>query len=134
MGSGGPAAAPALLRYLRRAIEAGRARRATIALSDLLFMGGVFMPRNCRAELDVSSRGATIVRPILGIALLLVGVGTLSCRVAGPSASGPILTSSRQWVRTANGWERTDMWEIAAVSEPGLHPLVVAAAQGLVSV
>ncbi len=76
----------------------------------------------------------SIVRLILGITLLLLGVGTLSCRVEAPARSGPIIPSVGQWVRTVDGWERTDMWNVAAVEAPRLHPLVVAVGQGLVSI
>jgi len=73
------------------------------------------------------------VRLILGITLLLLGVGMLSCRVETASYSPPV-TQARQWVRTAVGWERAGAWNVASVSVPRLHPLVVAAGQGLVSV
>ena len=76
-----------------------------------------------------------IVRLIVGITLLLFGVGMLSCRVEGTadgrSASPPL---ARQWVRTTNGWERFDSWHAEKAHAPRLHPLVLAAGQGLVSV
>ena len=74
------------------------------------------------------------MRLILGITLLLLGLGTLSCQVADSVGDGPVATSARQWVRTANGWERTDLWQAADLYTPRLHPLVMAAGQGLVSV
>jgi hypothetical protein len=72
------------------------------------------------------------VRLILGISLLLLGVGTLSCRVdqtVGQRAAAPA-----KWVRTVDGWERTDMWQQTDIYVARLHPLLVAAGQGLVSV
>ena len=81
------------------------------------------------------NRGATIVRLILGITLLLLGVGLLSCNVEGTANSGPTSPPAvRQWVRTTNGWERASAWHAAKAPRPRLHPLVVAAGQGLVSV
>lgn len=74
------------------------------------------------------------MRLILGITLLLLGLGSLSCQVAGSVGDGPVTTSARQWVRTVDGWERTDLWRAADLYRPRLHPLVVAAGQGLVSV
>lgn len=38
------------------------------------------------------------------------------------------------WVRTVDGWERPDSWNLEPVRRPALHPLVVAAGQGLLSV
>jgi hypothetical protein len=74
-----------------------------------------------------------IVRLILGITLMLLGVGMLSCRVEGTAGDrSPVPTA--QWVRTVNGWERTDMWREPTAHLPRLHPLVVAAGQGLGSV
>lgn len=70
-----------------------------------------------------------IVRLIVGITLMLVGVGMLSCRVEN---NLPVVTKG-QWVRTADGWERTEPWYQPALSEPRLHPLVVAAGEGLLS-
>ena len=39
-----------------------------------------------------------------------------------------------RWVRTVDGWERPEVWALEAVGRPALHPLVVAAGQGLLSV
>ncbi|MEX2309436.1 MAG: hypothetical protein WD738_17685 [Pirellulales bacterium] len=93
------------------------------------------------------------MRLIVGIAFLLLGVGLLSCHVDGPAAhevakpslsggvgtGGPLgeLGIRRQalaWVRTVDGWERSGSWYVSEVRPPTLHPLVVAAGQGLVSV
>jgi hypothetical protein len=43
------------------------------------------------------------------------------------------VASESRWVRTVDGWERPDSWYLEAVRPPKLHPLVVAAGQGLVS-
>jgi hypothetical protein len=75
------------------------------------------------------------MRSIVGITCLLLGAGMLSCRVEGPAArseSGPA-TPSRGWVRTVDGWERAGSWQVEEGWSPRLHPLVVAAGQGLVS-
>jgi hypothetical protein len=74
------------------------------------------------------------VRLIVGIVLLLAGVGTLSCRLDGLAVDLPNRTYEMQWVRTVNGWERTDAWFSAEVSPLRLHPLVVATGQVLLSV
>jgi hypothetical protein len=75
------------------------------------------------------------VRLIVGITLLLFGAGMLSCRVEGTAEGRPSSTpAARQWVRTANGWERFDSWHVEKTHAPRLHPLVLAAGQGLVSV
>jgi hypothetical protein len=37
------------------------------------------------------------------------------------------------WVRTVDGWERPDSWQLEPIGRRALHPLVVAAGQGLVS-
>jgi hypothetical protein len=75
------------------------------------------------------------MRAIVGILCLLLGVGMLSCRYEGlsakPQAAGR--TQVRGWVRTVDGWERAGSWQVDEVGPPGLHPLVVAAGQGLVS-
>ena len=65
---------------------------------------------------------------------MLVGFGTLSCRVEGLAARGPERPQLSPWVRTADGWERTDSWHEERLSPPAVHPLVVAAGQGLLSV
>jgi hypothetical protein len=64
----------------------------------------------------------------------------LSCQV-GPVVTGPgsantqaaVTTQAGGWVRTVDGWERVDSWYVSEVRPPRLHPLVVAAGQGLVS-
>lgn len=84
----------------------------------------------------MASAATLPVRAILGISGLLVGTALLLCRVEGfgqpPVERGP---STIQWVRTADGWERPAHWETTSpVEQPGLHPAVVAAGQGLFSV
>jgi hypothetical protein len=74
------------------------------------------------------------LRLILGITLLLLGLGSLSCRVGNSAGQGPVVTTPAQWVRTVDGWERAELWHAPELHVPRLHPLVVAAGQGLVSV
>ena len=70
---------------------------------------------------------------IIGISLLMVGAGLWSCRVEGLAAPMPV-SPAATWVRTAAGWERSD-WRLAVPAERRIvHPLVVTAGQGLVSV
>lgn len=58
----------------------------------------------------------------------------LSCRVEGVAARESDRPAASTWVRTVDGWERPDLWVSTTAWEPGLHPLVVAAGQGLASV
>lgn len=74
------------------------------------------------------------MRQILGITLFLLGVGLLMCQWEGQADRTAIGAQEVRWVRTADGWERTDTWEPAISSPPDLHPFVVAAGQGLLSV
>jgi hypothetical protein len=74
-----------------------------------------------------------IVRLILGITLLLLGLGNLSCHLQEPLGAGPDVPAG-QWVRTVDGWERTELWHAPPLHVPSLHPLVVAAGQALISV
>jgi len=75
------------------------------------------------------------VRLILGITLMLLGLGMLLSQVEGTANSEPVSSASAlQWVRTANGWEKSTSWTAVTKPAPRLHPLVVAAGQGLVSV
>lgn len=73
------------------------------------------------------------MRLILGITLLLGGALQLSCDWDVPVVSAQA-TQRGQWVRTVDGWERTDGWYVPANSPIKLHPLVVAAGQGMLSV
>jgi hypothetical protein len=118
----------------QRAIEDGRKHPCNDRVHSTLFSRGESRRTIGRAEPD-ANRGATIVRLILGITLLLLGVGLLSCNVEGTANSEPTSPPAvRQWVRTTNGWERASSWHAAKAPRPRLHPLVVAAGQGLVSV
>jgi hypothetical protein len=75
------------------------------------------------------------VRAILGISCLLLGFALLACRVErSADLAKPYGAAEERWVRTVDGWERPDSWYLAPVGPRGLHPLVVAAGQGLVSV
>jgi hypothetical protein len=58
----------------------------------------------------------------------------LSCHVEGLAAREAEPATASRWVRTADGWERPDRWVTTPVWTPGVHPLVVAAGQGLASV
>jgi hypothetical protein len=80
------------------------------------------------------TRPRRLVRLVLGITLLLLGAAMLLVRVEGSAGTRPIQPARGQWVRTVNGWERTDLWHEKVAGPPQLHPLVVAAGQGLVSV
>ena len=73
------------------------------------------------------------MRSILGILLLLLGVGLLSCRIEGRSADLVNAANASDWVRTVDGWERPHNWSPSLVEPPVMHPLVVAAGQLLVS-
>jgi hypothetical protein len=73
------------------------------------------------------------LRLIVGISLLLLGIGTLSCRVEGLAARPAVTAESMEWVRTKDGWERPHAWHMTPAGRPRIHPLVVAAGQGLLS-
>jgi len=85
------------------------------------------------AASDATRAALPIVRLILGITLLLLGLGSLSCQIDTPVGGAPVVATG-QWVRTISGWERTDMWQAPERFVPQLHPLVVAVGQGLISV
>jgi hypothetical protein len=87
-----------------------------------------------RAASDAIAAASQNLRLILGISLLLLGLGGLSCQVQNSVGRGPVVTAAGQWVRTVGGWERTETWHAPDLYVPRLHPLVVAAGQGLVSV
>lgn len=74
------------------------------------------------------------MRLIIGIALLLLGLGTLSCRLDSAIDSSERTRPTFLWVRTADGWEWPGSWLVTPVKAPRLHPFVVAAGQGLASV
>lgn len=87
-----------------------------------------------RAASDATAAAPPNLRLILGITLLLLGLGSLSCQVQDSIGDGPVVTPTGQWVRTVDGWERTELWNAPELHAPRLHPLVVAAGQGLISV
>jgi hypothetical protein len=77
-----------------------------------------------------------IVRAIFGISCLLIGFAMLACRVESSAERGAVdaKPQAARWVRTSDGWERADSWRIEPVRRARLHPLVVAAGEGLFSV
>src|SRR3954447_2614205 len=86
-----------------------------------------------RTASEAIAEAPLTLRLILGITLLLLGLGSLSCQVQDSVRGGPIGTSAQKWVRTVDGWERPEMWTAPSLHEPRLHPFVVAAGQALVS-
>ena len=59
----------------------------------------------------------------------------LACRVESSGFAKPqAVGAANRWVRTVDGWEVADSWHAESGWRPGLHPLVVAAGQGLLSV
>ena len=74
------------------------------------------------------------MRQIIGITLFVLGVGLLLCQWEGRAARTPADAQVVRWVRTVDGWERADAWQPSIVAPPDLHPFVVAAGQGLLSV
>lgn len=73
------------------------------------------------------------MRSILGIVLLLVGVGLVSCRIDGHAARALVPETPDNWVRTTDGWERASNWTPSLAAPPAVHPLVIAAGQLLLS-
>ena len=88
-------------------------------------------PRRARRQ---RRRAAFHMRLVVGITLLLLGLGMLSCRVQGSASANSPSRPPLVWIRTADGWEHSGSWNMATVSLPTLHPLVVAAGQGFASV
>jgi hypothetical protein len=74
------------------------------------------------------------VRQIVGIVFVVLGIGMWMCHWEGMAASLPEGTGANRWVRTADGWERKKAWHVDVVPPPPLHPLIVAAGEGLISV
>ena len=72
------------------------------------------------------------MRLIVGITFVLIGVATLSCQVERTANSNRQRANS--WVRTVDGWERPTLWYSTPAPPPQLHPLVLAAGQGLASI
>jgi hypothetical protein len=107
---------------------------ATPPISLPLFSRGDSHRTTGRAASDAIAAASPNLRLILGITLLLLGLGTLSCQVQDSVGDGPVIPSAGKWVRTVDGWERPELWNAPELHAPRLHPLVVAAGQGLVSV
>src|SRR5436190_21414575 len=76
-----------------------------------------------RAASDATAAAPPNLRLILGITLLLLGLGSLSCQVQESIGEGPVAPPAGQWVRTVDGWERTDLWRAPDRYVPKLHPL-----------
>jgi hypothetical protein len=74
------------------------------------------------------------VRLIIGICLLLLGAGTLSCRLDGLAIDSPANRQDMDWVRTTYGWERRVAWAPSEIPPVSLNPLVVAAGQAMLSI
>ena len=74
------------------------------------------------------------MRTILGILLLLIGFGLVACRIEGQTSSPPLTLTEVDWVRTVDGWERPQQWTPSLAGPPAIHPMLLAAAQVLVSV
>ncbi len=118
-------------------MTAGIIRAAIVATPRFLspfFSRGDSHRTTGRAVSDAIAAASPNMRLILGITLLLSGLGILSCQVQDSVGDVPAMTPITQWVRTVDGWERTDRWHAPDLHVPRLHPLVVAAGQGLVSV
>src|SRR6185369_4881600 len=116
-------------------MTAGIIRAAIVAIpafSSPLFSRGDSHRTTGRAASDAIAAAPPNLRLILGITLLLLGLGTLSCQVQDSVGDGPVIPSVGKWVRTVDGWERPELWNAPELFAPRLHPLVVAAGQGLV--
>jgi len=74
------------------------------------------------------------MRSILGIAMLLLLAGLLSCRIEGRSADVLPPAAIFDWVRTIDGWEKPDNWHPSLARPPSVHPLVIGTGQFLLSV
>jgi hypothetical protein len=81
-----------------------------------------------------NAHSRTLMRSIVGIALVLVGLGLVSCQLDGRLVAARRTTPDAAWVRTIDGWERTGNWTPVDSRRPPLHPLVVASGQLLLSV
>jgi hypothetical protein len=83
-------------------------------------------PSHCQSFLPM--------RLIVGISLVLFGVGSMLCEVEWHSGVTPAASGLTGRVRTTDGWESPLNWRTESASPPRVHPLVVAAGQGLVSI
>jgi hypothetical protein len=97
-------------------------------------MDGAFARAGVRLVLPNSVLAVRILmRTIVGISLVLIVIGTLSCRDGGDAAISAERPALR-WVRTIDGWEQPSLWNVSPPATiPQLHPLLVAAGQGLAS-
>lgn len=73
------------------------------------------------------------MRSILGIVLLLLGIGLVSCRIEGHAPDTHPLMPAIDWVRTTDGWERPSNWSPSLAAPPAVHPLVIGTGQLLIS-
>lgn len=73
------------------------------------------------------------MRFIVGLSILILGLATVFCRIDMQSPGANAVPNRTSWVRTTDGWERPESWHADALASPLPHPLVVAAAQGMVS-
>lgn len=76
-----------------------------------------------------------LLRAIFGISCLLLGAALLLCQGEGSDqlAADALPQAAIHWVRTVDGWERPDSWNLVTAERPALHPVVVAAGQVLLS-
>jgi hypothetical protein len=74
------------------------------------------------------------VRHIVAISLLLLGLGMLSCEWDGTGTHSVASAEEGRWVRTADGWERSDSWELTEPQRLSVHPIIWATGQGLMSI
>ncbi len=74
------------------------------------------------------------MRSVFAIALVLVGIGILSCRMEQFAVPAPHSVDAAPWVRTIDGWERGSNWQPSVAASPRLHPVLVAAGEALVSI
>jgi hypothetical protein len=74
------------------------------------------------------------MRLIVGISLVLFGIGSVLCEVECRSGVESATSGKTGLVRTADGWENPQNWRLETASPPRVHPFVVAAGQGLVSI
>jgi hypothetical protein len=109
----------------------------------VLLLSPSLLPR--RVVLLLNGKRALLVpvRAILGISCIVLGAALLACGVEDRPSRVQVAKppfdkfrtgqAASRWVRTVDGWERPDSWYLEVVRGPTLHPLVVAAGQGLVS-
>jgi hypothetical protein len=126
-----PSGCPTLPLPAAGTTEARRPGRHDCRLESVLCLDAP--PRSPAATASPNQRTRT-VRLIIGISLLLLGAGCLSCRLDGLAIDPPTALPDVDWVRTVHGWEQRNTWSLNEVSAVGLHPLVVATSQVMLSV